>query len=61
MDSSKLFTPTIDPLERLKTLVKAAERYQHCGCAGIELFKEVEAAKDAINAAERRQPHESIQ
>ncbi len=44
----------IDPLERLKALVKAAETYQHCGCAGIELFREVEAAKAAINAVEQR-------
>ncbi len=42
----------IKPLERLKALVKVAEPYQHCGCAGIELFKELEAAKGAIDAAE---------
>jgi hypothetical protein len=54
MASSNLFIESIDPLERLKALVKAAERYQHCGCAGIELFREVEAAKGAINAASRR-------
>ncbi len=45
---------SIDPLERLKALVKVAEHYQHCCCAGVELFREVEAAKGAINAAEEK-------
>ena len=47
---------SIDPLERLKALVKVAEAYQHCGCAGIELLREVKAAKEAIDAAEQTEP-----
>ena len=60
MDRRDQSIEPIDPLERLKALVKAAEPYQHCCCASIELSREVEAAKAAIGAAEQDQSHRFI-